>query len=305
MRRYLTAGAILVCCFCVCRMHPRAAPGQATPPKGVPGASTAPALAHKTPAALRKATQAVLKKVLGIRSTSGPSDDATAFLFLLPYLDSSSDALRDEAAKLIAELPYAMRASAFTKYLSEEYPVNVRMAALYRSLLCRLSDEERLQEKAFLPEFEKQMRPVWSKLINEQVGGQITPPYFTEVIVALACTGTIRTELIQAEKQGIIARRILHILPDAKDKQDYHLWRVLISLEAVPRELVAWYQVESDPKARRLLLHRMRKFDWSRRNTRTRFQPVLDVAKKDWDPENAKLAKSLQLTSDRWSKRRG
>ncbi len=300
MKRYVTAGAMLVCCFFVCRIHPRAAPGQATRPKGAP--APAPALAHKTPAALRKATEALSKKILAARSTYGPSEDPNALLFLLPYLDSSSDALRDEAAKLIVELPLAMRASAFTKYLSEKYPVNVRMAALYRSLLCRLSRAELVQEKPFLPGFEKRMGPVWSKLINELAGGDITPPYFTEVMVALACTGTIRTELIQAEKQGIIARRILRVLPDAKDKQDYHLWRVLISLEAAPRELVAWYQVESDPKTRRVLLSKMRKFDWSRRNTRIRFQPVLDVAKKDWDPQNAKLAKLLQAESDRWSK---
>lgn len=303
MKRYVTAGAILVCCFCVCRMHPRPAPGQATPSKGAPATSTAPALAHKTPAALRKATEALSKKILAARSTYGPSEDPNALLFLLPYLDSSSDALRDEAATLIVEVPLAMRASAFTKYLSEKYPVNVRMAALYRSLLCRLSDEERLQAKPFLPAFRKRMRPVWSKLINELVGGDITPPYFTEVMAAMR--GTDWRPLIEPEKQGIIARRILRVLPDAKDKRIY---KVLFTLEA-PREMAAWYQVESDPKNRLALLGKIRSLsdwlDWSQRKTRVRFQPLLDVAKKDWDPESAKLAKHLQWKSDRGSKRRG
>jgi len=179
------------------------------------------------------------------------------------------------------------------------------MAALKRSLLCRLSRAELIQEKPFLPGFEKRMGPVWSKLINELAGGQITPPYFTEVIVALACTGTIRTELIQAEKQGIIARRILRVLPDAKEKEISDRWNLLFCLDA-PRELAAWYQVESDPKTRAVLLRRMKMLSsWlglSRRKTQIRFQPLLDVAKKDWDPENAKLAKFLQWKSERPSK---
>ncbi len=302
MKRYVTAGAMLVCFFFVCRIHPRAAPGQAARPKGSPATSTAPALPHKTPAALRKATEALSKKLLAIRSNRGRSADANTFLFLLQYLDSGTDALRDEAIKLIVELPHAIRASAFTKYLSEKYPVNVRMAALYRSLLCRLSRAELLQEKPFAPAFRKRMAPVWSKHINELVAGDITPPYFMEVMVTLHHTDW--RELIKPEKQSIIARRILRVLRDAKDEKS-DLWNVLFALEAAPRELVAWYQVESDPKTRRALLTKMRIFDWSQRKTRVRFQPVLDVAKKDWERENAKLAKSLQWESDRWSKRRG
>jgi len=193
---------------------------------------------YDTPAKLRAATMDKFREVRKLQGSGwgSPGDNEKLFMYLAEYLDASDIAMQATAADLVANLDYDIARAPFVKFLSKEYPLVVRMAALSRCVVGPVS-------------------PACQKMLNEYLPAPVAPPHFRGIAihVSQATSPRMHEGLIREEHHGIIARRTLHLLGDVEPGQQRS--RLLIAVYKLNRrevfkEIRSWYAVEASADVR-------------------------------------------------------
>lgn len=268
----------------------RAQPAAAQPPPDSPRC--------RTPEELRKACAELLTPYPALGRGEGrhaPMGKEPSRLFIVDYLDSPDPALRDEAVDILAEAPKRIPSSAFTKYLSDRYPRDLRAMALARSLAADVSEEEFHAQTRHPedPPWHKRMRPLWSKVFADLAREPDPPSHFFALAVRLG--HQYAEESIPEPDFPRIVRWCLGLLSHEREYA-----QTLLILHGFPDRFVApgladWYPAEKDRDAR---LRAVREYavTMGERNRRPLFEPFLKLAGRDSDPEIADVAKRA-LTS--------
>lgn len=230
----------------------------------------------------------VLYEPYRLAGNARPPDDLDAFAFLADAMGSTDKSMRSEAARLLAELPYGLRASYSDGFLGSNHPVEVRMAALLHSL--RAQGVEAVGYAA-------KMNSKWTEVIRNCLCGPVTPPYFVNVGRVLP-TSDCKVVGLSIEQQRMLARRMLYSIgsssSDAKESFVEILSKML-DKTAVAAEIASWYSVESDASARRVVLREVcvdGDYDEAPAAL-VSLREIGTLAMKDWDDENAGLGKVL------------
>lgn len=263
-----------------------------------PGRVSVTTSGYTTVAELRKATQDKLKEVYepykGLQYA--PPDDIDAFAFLAECLDGKSAEIRAEATRLIADLPYEIRATLFDKYLSDRYPLPVQMVALSRSM----------QKCGAGTGYAERMGETWGRILNASCGGPVAPPYFAEVVGSTTDVIVAKAHLT-GEVHSMLARRMLYLLSSVPEKQRGKLIVALstwVDKTSLADEIVAWYSVEHDASVRRLVLWEVCiQGNWDNQPTAiVKLKQIASLAGKDWDAENVRLSKQFSEAIGRFSR---
>jgi hypothetical protein len=203
---------------------------------------------------------------------------------MLRPLDDPDPSLRDEAAEIIAKAPKRIPATRLLKYLSEDYPPNVRMAALVRTLKEEYTEKELADKNRRGFVYDDSVKAKWAKVMNDLMAGPVCPPYFAEAVRAAD-----RDEewQVKPENQLIVFRRIL---ASEECKAIGHIYRFLPKDQAIA-ELTTWYPLESDAEVRLIMLEILKYCGRDVVTARTKARPVFELATKDYDKKNADFAK--------------
>jgi hypothetical protein len=218
-------------------------------------------------------------------------------LFIIDYLDSEDPKMRDTAANILAELimyQRPMRLSAVTKYLSDEYPFNVRVVALVHSLCFHFAGCENptMEERRALRE---EMKEPWSELLNEVAERAGETPHFDILAYRI---GFLKqpANLLKPENVPLMVRKIL-ALERGECKQGK---RPLITLmdrfpaDIVATELLQWYPtVENRDVRAEVVCHIESRRRGMARIDLLKLKPVIKLAAEDKDEEIAKKAEAL------------
>jgi hypothetical protein len=221
-------------------------------------------------------------------------------LFIVPYLGSEDQELRDAAVDILAQLMRIrrhIRASAFKEYLSRDNPINVRLVALAHSLYGFVGEGE----ISSYDQRRAEMEAAWTETLNDIAESPVTPPNFDVLVLGLR-QGHDCVALLTPENQPVMVRRFM-ALASGGSKDD---WRRAMELlrrlpaEAAASAVVEWYRVEPDAGVRAAYAEEV----GSRIAALTSIfgrpssvdevealKPILELAAKDTDREIAKKAK--------------
>lgn len=220
-------------------------------------------------------------------------------LFIVPHLDSEDAELRDAAVDILAQLLEVrrhIRSSAFTKYLSRDYPLNVRVVALAHSLYGFLGTGERYPK-----DWPADMEAAWTETLNDIAESPATPPHFDVLAFAMTFRRSC-VALVKAENQPIMVRRLLAMVSDETRDDRERIMKLICRFpaDASVDEMLAWYQEEQDASTRAVCVDHVASH--SRSLTHIHGEPesdaklkalmrFLELAAQDADPEIAKKAK--------------
>jgi len=241
-----------------------------------------PAVKYDTPTKLRAATMDKFRKLTMYRGEAGGSwEDKRVFIYLAEYLDANSVAMQNTAVDLVANLDYSISVAPFVKFLSERYPLPVRMAALSRCVVGTVS-------------------PAAQKMLNEYLPAAVVPPYFLGVVSRLyqAEGPSVGEGLIAREHHGVIARRTLYVVGDAENelqRERISSFVKRLGASEVIKEVRTWYPVEASADVRLFVLIRL-SMRWYTEGSEDAMiiKDIVEIAKKDWDPRCVAKAKELE-----------
>ncbi len=246
-------------------------------------------------------------------------DPDTRRLFLLEYLESEDAKMREAAVDLLAQSlrnRRNIRASAFQKYLSADYPVDVRVVSLafyikgfdaHREGYTELSEKEQIA-------WRRERRAVWSKALDDIVGSGRSSANVDTILLAMSPmlvtfseTGERRLvsplELLKPENRAVFARMALDSTSHNSEYfgNDETAGRVrrqaLEVISEFPVETLAdvlpdWYSVELNKDARRAVVDSLKSIFRSPKKLR-KLKVTLQVVANDEDEEIATQAKEL------------
>jgi hypothetical protein len=171
--------------------------------------------------------------------------DMDAFGFLVKYLCSSKEEVRQEAIKVVVELKYPIKSALFEPCMSDKYPLDVQMVAFGRSV----------RGDGMFGEDRERMKKTWVAMAKK-LSAPIAPPYFKYVMLQLGQTFPARDVLSQTD-QSIICRRILSVVGGLTHGEKVSVFQAAIlyvDQATLATEMVQWYGVETDPEAREFML---------------------------------------------------
>ena len=275
--------------------------GAGAPAQGATGESSASKRpVYKTADELREGCARYLKPMDPGEAKARPYHDY--LLFVVPYLDSENVELRDAAADILAQVFRLRRhvpASAFSKYLSRDYPLNVRVVALAHSLYGARANKG---EMSTYVERRAAMEEAWTETLNDIAESPVTPANFDLLVFALMIRHDCLT-LVKPENQPVMVRRLLAVVSGASwdDRQRAMPLICCYPADTVAREVVAWYRVQPDAHVRAVCV------DWIGKlaggvsfslddkplsvDELKALLPVFELAVQDPDPEIAKRAR--------------
>ena len=237
-------------------------------------------------------------------------------LFIVPYLGSEDQELRDAAVDILAQLMRIrrhIRASAFKEYLSRDNPINVRLVALAHSLYGFVGEGER----SSYPERRAEMEAAWTETVNDIAESPVTPPNFDVLAFALRFHPRDRVALIKPENQPVMVRRLLALASGGTRDDRQRVMELLryVPLDTAASAVVEWYRVEPDADARAACVSQIcwlsgsLSFSHGEASSIAKLKslkPILELAAQDTDPEIAKRAKeSLEKAEAFLEKERG
>lgn len=221
-------------------------------------------------------------------------------LFIVPYLGSENPELRDAAVDILAQLMTIrrhIRSSAFTKYLSRDYPLNVRVVALAHSLYGFLGTGERVPR-----DWPANMEAAWSETLNDIAESPAAPPHFDVLAFAMIFRRSC-VALIKPENQPVMMRRLLAFVSDGTRREQETAMRLIsrFPADASVDEMLAWYQEEQDASTRAVCVDHVASHSRSLTHIHGEAESdaklkalmrFLEVAAQDADPKIAERAKA-------------
>jgi hypothetical protein len=109
-----------------------------------------------------------------------------------------------------------------------------------------------------------------------------------------------KPELLQKDHHGIIARRTLYALRDAKDDlQRRRVWSAqlyLLSKRDVLREILSWYPLEESANLRLFVLQSIPKYCVRGSEEAKISDGIAEIGMKDWDARCVAAAKLIKET---------
>jgi hypothetical protein len=252
----------------------------------------------RTPEELCKACAELLEPYPPVGHTGRPAPvgKEPPRLFIVKYLDSPDPALRDAAVDVLARAPKPVPSSAFTKYLSERYPRDLRAVALARSLDMIRSQEEFAADggRPMDPSRREQMKPLWSEIFAELTRDPDPPAHF----YALAARLKYRyaEQAIPEHDVPRIVQWCLGLLSREPEADGVTMVVRGFADEVVEPQLVKWYPAEKSRNAR---LRAVREYaSENERDRWPRFRRFFELAARDNDREIADTVRRA-LTSPR------
>jgi len=224
---------------------------------------------------------------------TAPPPSNAAWCWIVAYLGSKDPELRDAAAEIVATSKRPFGVEAVLQYLPPGNPTNVRMAALKWTILgFRFRKDHWMDLRRVSKEERGRELKAAGEVFNELFKADVAPPFTAEVVAAMR-GGEFQ---IAKSLQPLIARRLLAVYSgyvarsgqsDIRTFADIRMFGVLEGMEPtiVAREAAAWYRIEPSARMRRDMLTYMRSKDMKA------LKPLYEVAAKDWDTDNANLAK--------------
>lgn len=209
--------------------------------------------------------------------------DHEAYVFLAEALDSPDPEVRALAIKTLLALDYPIRGTAFLKFLSEKYPVEVQMVAMIWVLDGRGTTIEEL-DKA---------RGVVSSRVNALLDAAVCPPHFEEVLVLL---GQRHLELIDRANQPLVLKRAFVCWSRSTTLK--RQWSIRTSIWGVFDSTMVldaiewWYPIEPNAGLRRAMVAGF-EYGWTDSKTLTVVKRIMALAQKDPDKETAALATKI------------
>lgn len=256
------------------------------------------AFKYKTEKKLRAACEGLLKPAEP-RAPKAPFRETDAERqFLVAYLGAEDPELRDAAADILGKLLYyrrGIRAFPFEKYLSDDYPMNVRVIALAYCI-------HNWRGGRFQESWDKN-KARWSHLLNEIAEQREAPPHLLALIVGIGPNDAERRiALLKEQNKPIMLQRFLGLLTVGDDKvkgnrEAQYKREMLWVIWAFPKEMVlteslTWYKQEKSADARRALVDFVAWRTGSDHQLASQFKPLFELAAKDEDKGISETAKA-------------
>jgi len=242
-------------------------------------------------------------------------------VFIVDFLDSKDQVMRDTAVDIISEMAKFgrhIRASAFKKYLSQEYPLNIRITAMLMTRQRYKSNRERAEESKLFTEFQKDNKSKkisYSDFLRElseknreadieikKIYGDIlnhlaeNPEAFKKIdIVAY----NINFEDVQMVKPENALRLASQFLKAMKNKPKGYNAQILSNIAYFPPEIACeayldWYASEEDAASRDLFFQNFTRITRGEGEKKIlQLKSVLDLAAQDKDEKIAGKAKVI------------
>ena len=254
----------------------------------------------KTAEELREACKPLLRPYVFV--SRAHTDTDIDRLFIVDYLGSEDRRLRDEAAEILAELirfNRPIRATVFREYLSKDDPMNVRVIALAYSICGRYPYIDALTPAVPLHQRLKweDMKDVWAETLNDVAEYPVPPPHFEALARTVSFSYSNKwVGLLKPENRPVMFRRLLALLSAERDwsrRRSYVSLLSHFSLELSLEELLPWYSIEPDPRARAAAVILC---DKDRYPDKLKMKPLMKLAAQDPDPEVAREGKRLLRT---------
>jgi len=218
---------------------------------------------------------------------TAPPPSNAAYWWIVTYLGSKDPEIRDAAAEIVAKSKRGFAVDAVLRYLSPENPTNVRMAALKWTILGRRFRKDHVRDYGGVPKEQRDRElSAAGEAFNELFKADVTPPFTAEVLLAMR-GGEFQ---IAKSLQPAVARRLFAVWSNhmaRSAERDTPMFAALEGMEPaiVAREAAAWYRIEPTARMRRNMLTFIRFDDMKA------LRPLYEVGTKDWDEDNASLAK--------------
>lgn len=197
------------------------------------------------------------RKELGTRAPETPDDEV---LFVVTHLGSDIPEVREMAAELLVKLAdtnWRPRQKPCMKYLSREYPLNVRLAALAMARTGYWDRKDFYVDGASIGT-EAVLKPHALALFKDVANAPTTP----RLLYALPVARTFGTgesgyylESLTADEQRMLVRRVLASLStdDAKRRGRLLAYVAVLDEDLVGQEVEAWYRLEPNRDVREWL----------------------------------------------------
>lgn len=254
----------------------------------------------KTPEEAKALAEKIVSEAIPPPKMAFDLDAATGLLY---FLDSDDPDVRAVAIGKFPEIP-GIRLDKCIPYLSDtRLMLSERIAVLVKCVGGLMGTDQGS---------EGQVKSIARSVLE----GSVCPPRLSELTVALAVVHvrhmdtrrkyyTHIASIVTEDKRLLAARRFLSVISDIA--QNYRptdrkasmgaAQKVLEMVMALGEEqagvaLYEWYQIESDPDARRLVVDEHLKWPASP-EWKARREQVLELAAKDWDEDIAARAQAL------------
>ena len=221
------------------------------------------------------------------RPLTAPPPSNEAYWWIVTYLGSKDPEIRDAAAAIVAKSKRAFGVEAVLQYLAPENPTNVRMAALRWTIVAWRFRKDHWMDLRRIPteQRDRELKAA-GEAFNELFKADVTPPFAAEVLLSMRggefpiakSLQPLVTRRLLATWSGYMARsaeRDIPFLGPVKDMEP----------AIVVRDAAAWYRIEPSARMRRDMLTFIRFEDMQA------LKPLYEVGVKDWDTDNANLAK--------------
>lgn len=247
---------------------------------------------YKTPDELRRAAEPLLQPFKAKNRRPDPDDDR---LFLVDYLGTADDALRNTAVDVLAKCRRPIRGSAFRKFLAPDYPMNVRVIALAYVTANAWgggNDTDALSHDQLV---EKLRKPL-ATMLKDLAEYPVAPAHLEALGRAMASNESFSfLDLSAEEEQRVLFRRIAAKgagLPNGVDKDGIQICLSLFRANVFVSELSALYSFSpvdfrgyiADVAVRAAITSRYEK---------NKLQPLLALIAKDWDSAIASKVKAI------------
>ena len=223
---------------------------------------------------------------------TAPPPSNAAYWWFTTFLGSKDPEIRDAAAEIVAKSKRAFGVGEVLQYLGPENPPNVRMAALRWTIGGWHFSKDHVMEVWWDPNDREQKEQRDRELkaageaFNELFKADVTPPFAAEVLLAMGG----EQFPIAKSLQPLVARRLLAVHSGCMARSGNVEGPMCAALRGmdptiVAREAAAWYRIEPSARMRRDMLTFIRFEDMKA------LKPLYEVGTKDWDTDNANLAK--------------
>jgi hypothetical protein len=246
---------------------------------------------YKTPDELRRAAEPLLQPFKAKNRRPDPDDDR---LFLVDYLGTADDALRNTAVDVLAKCRRPIRGSAFRKFLAPDYPMNVRVIALAYVVANAWgeNDVDLIRSEQLLEKLKQSLATMLKDLAEYPVA-----PVHLEVLARVMGRHTSLSsrflELASEEEQRVIFKRFAAVgagIQNELDSGEIQTCLRLFRVDVFTSELSALYSFSpvnfrsfiADVAARAAIMTGYEK---------KKLQPLLALIAKDWDSAIASKVK--------------